>query len=293
MPTKSWRNTTKIHPACELFPPLPPDELPALGEDIIKHGLTSPVVLWSDGKSPEQLLDGRNRLDAIEIATGSPAEIGVPSIMAGKDFLAINKVITLDKSVNPFAYVISANIHRRHLTDGQKRELIATVIKADPSKSDRQIAETVKASPTTVGTVRREIEPTVQSGQSPPKRVGKDGIARKVTNRPRQKVSENQELKQRAVKPTSDEPPLTVLIELLRQILTDANQAAWLKPLSSRKQQQAVKLVERLRSNLNELVALRQTAAKAMPDITPPPPPPPASDMPPLPDFLDRTKAAP
>ena len=30
--------------------------------------------------------------------------------------------------------------------------------KADPSKSDRQIAETVKASPTTVGTVRAKME---------------------------------------------------------------------------------------------------------------------------------------
>jgi len=61
---------------------------------------------------------------------------------------------------DPAAYVISANIHRRHLTAEQKRELIATVIKATPDKSDRQIAETVKASPTTVGTVRAEIEAT-------------------------------------------------------------------------------------------------------------------------------------
>src|SRR5262249_24301540 len=47
---------------------------------------------------------------------------------------------------------------RRHLTAEQKRELIAKLIKATPEKSDRQIAETVKASPTTVGTVRAEME---------------------------------------------------------------------------------------------------------------------------------------
>jgi hypothetical protein len=25
-----WRDVLKVHPACELFPPLPPDELKAL-----------------------------------------------------------------------------------------------------------------------------------------------------------------------------------------------------------------------------------------------------------------------
>jgi len=54
--------------------------------------------------------------------------------------------------------VISANIQRRHLTAEQRRSLIAKLLKVDPSKSDRQIAATVKASPTTVGTVRAEME---------------------------------------------------------------------------------------------------------------------------------------
>ena len=155
--SKSWRDVLPIHPAAELFPLMSPDELAALGEDIRKHGLTSSIVLWSDGKSQALLLDGRSRLDAIEREIG-PAIVGAPSITAGKDFLAINKVIVLDRSVDPYAYVISANIHRRHLTAEQKRELIAKLIEADPSKSDRQIAETVKASPTTVGTVRAEME---------------------------------------------------------------------------------------------------------------------------------------
>ena len=127
---QSWRDTLPIHPAAELFPLMSPDELAALGKDIRKHGLTSSIAVWSDGKSPEQLLDGRSRLDAIEIEIG-PAIVGPPSIMAGKDFLAVNKVIVLDRSVDPYAYVISANIHRRHLTVEQKRELIAKLIETD------------------------------------------------------------------------------------------------------------------------------------------------------------------
>ena len=154
-----WRSTLSVHPAAEIFPRMTPEELRALGEDIIKNGLTSPIVLWQpDSKSPARLLDGISRLDAIEIATGSPAIVGAASIMAAQHFLACDKVIVLDNSVDPYAYVISANIHRRHLTAEQKRELIAKLIKATPEKSDRQIAETVKASPTTVGTVRAEME---------------------------------------------------------------------------------------------------------------------------------------
>jgi hypothetical protein len=156
---KSWRDVLPIHPAAELFPGMSEAELAVLGKDIRKHGLTSSIAVWSDGKSPEQLLDGRNRLDAIEIEIG-PAIVSPPSVVAGKDFLAVNKVIVLDRSVDPYAFVISANIRRRHLTAEQKRDLIAKLIKATPEKSDRQIAETVKASPTTVGTLRAEMEAT-------------------------------------------------------------------------------------------------------------------------------------
>ena len=39
--------------------------------------------------------------------------------------------------VDPFELVTSLNIHRRHLTAEQKRELIAKVLKAEPEKSNR------------------------------------------------------------------------------------------------------------------------------------------------------------
>jgi hypothetical protein len=151
-PATSWRNILPVHPAAELFPRMSPDELCELGEDMLENGVTSPIALWrADPKAQLQMLDGINRLDAIELVTGCPVEVGPPSLMAG-DFLATDKVIVLDKTTDPYAYVISANIHRRHLNTGQKRELIARVLKADPNKSDRQIAANVKASPTTVGT---------------------------------------------------------------------------------------------------------------------------------------------
>src|SRR5262245_47422275 len=182
---QSWRDTLSIHPAAELFPRMSEAELAALGKDIRKHGLTSSIAVWSDGKSPEQLLDGRSRLDAIEIEIG-PAIVGPPSVMAGKDFLAVNKVIVLDRSVDPYAFVISANIHRRHLTGEQKHELIAKLIETDPTKSNRQIAKTVKVDHKTVASVRAEKE---GRGESPHVETrtdskGRKQPARKTTTKP-------------------------------------------------------------------------------------------------------------
>jgi hypothetical protein len=166
-PTPSWRDVLPIHPAAELFPRMSPDELRALGEDIKKRGLMSPIMLWSPSIDDDQtfLLDGRNRLDAMELV-GVAFELykdderrrwvfrvsdGLPS--GGQP--SPRHLRGLD---DPYAYVFSANIHRRHLSAEQKRELIAKLLKAQPEKSDRQIAETMKASPTTVGTVRAEME---------------------------------------------------------------------------------------------------------------------------------------
>ena len=167
--TKSWRDVLPIYPAAELFPLMSPDELRALGEDIKKDALRVPVTIWapSPDSNKEFLLDGRSRLDGMEAVgiqiletkwKGGVHQLLVPyRRLYGKDG-GRSLIDGTSCTVDPYAYVISANIHRRHLTAEQKRELIAKLIKATPEKSDRQIAETVKASPTTVGTVRAKME---------------------------------------------------------------------------------------------------------------------------------------
>jgi DNA-binding Lrp family transcriptional regulator len=59
---------------------------------------------------------------------------------------------------DPYELVLSLNIHRRHLTAEQKRELVEKLVKQTPDKSDRQIAKETKTSPTTVGKIRKEAE---------------------------------------------------------------------------------------------------------------------------------------
>jgi ParB-like chromosome segregation protein Spo0J len=176
--TASWRQRLRIHPAAELFP-LDSDDIRVLADDIRQYGLREPVSVIKDGNG-YVLLDGRNRLDAME--------------MAGKK-IDINDRGTfehLSASIDVNAFVISKNIHHRHLTAKQKRELIGKLLKANPEKSDRQIAKQAKASPTTVGMVRAEIASTVQPGQLPEKRVGMDGKTRKQPAKKQRKAQQNQ-----------------------------------------------------------------------------------------------------
>jgi hypothetical protein len=125
-----------FHPLAELFPLMEGEEFDALVADIKANGLCEPITLL-DGK----ILDGRNRYRAC-LAAGVE-----PDIIKGDG--AID---------DPAAYVISANIRRRHLSAEQRRDLIAKLMKAQPEKSNRQIAKTVKVDDKTVGSVRRELE---------------------------------------------------------------------------------------------------------------------------------------
>src|SRR5262249_46801345 len=109
-------------------------------------------------------MDGRNRLDAMEVAGFTLVRGGELDPTLGHKTLGLEPLngalaeLELDKDADVYAFVISRNIHRRHLTAKQKRKLIAKLIKATPEKSNRQIAEQVKTDHKTVGTVRGELE---------------------------------------------------------------------------------------------------------------------------------------
>lgn len=86
---------TSVHPVAELFPMLSDDELDDLAADIKENGLIHPLIVTPDG----QLVDGRNRREACD-RLGIEARVEV----FGGD---------------PVAYILSANITRRHLNKGQ------------------------------------------------------------------------------------------------------------------------------------------------------------------------------
>ena len=105
----------KFHEIADLFPLIEGDEFQLLCEDIKKEGLNHPVILLDD-----EILDGRNRYRAC-------VEVGIEpryEKFEGED---------------PLAFVLSENLHRRHLTISQRAALAAEVANIEngrPNKVD-------------------------------------------------------------------------------------------------------------------------------------------------------------
>lgn len=93
-----------VFPVADLFPMIAADELAELAEDIAENGLQEPVVI-AEIAGQWQLVDGRNRLAACRLANIIPH----------------TRILESD----PTAYVLSANVHRRHLTKGQQAMAVA------------------------------------------------------------------------------------------------------------------------------------------------------------------------
>src|SRR4051794_7135433 len=126
-------DVVEFHPLASLFPLMERPDLSDLVADIKTNGLIEPIVVFED-----KILDGRNRYLAC-------VEAGVAPICRSLD------------GGDPLALVISLNIRRRHLTQEQKRELIAKLLRVQPEKSDREIAKTTKVDHKTVGATRRAL----------------------------------------------------------------------------------------------------------------------------------------
>jgi hypothetical protein len=160
---QEWREIQPVHPAAELFPRLSDDELVALGEDIRKNGLQHSITILIDSNRKEWLLDGVNRLNAME-RVGLPFEFlrkafGWWEVVFHVNGLEDQRAV-IQQNVDPYAYVVSANIYRRHLNSERRHDLIVKLLRLYTDKSDRQIGDMAKADHKTVGTVRREVEAT-------------------------------------------------------------------------------------------------------------------------------------
>ena len=99
---------------------------------------------------------------------------------------------------------LSLNLHRRHLKPEQTRKLVTALIKAQPEKSDRHIAEHAKSNRTTVGQIRKALEKagavsivdtrTDSKGRKQPakKKTARKQPAKKKAAKPKRNASQDQ-----------------------------------------------------------------------------------------------------
>jgi hypothetical protein len=116
-----------VHPAAALFPMMGAAELQELAADIKAHGLREPLMTL-DGL----LLDGRNRLRACELA-------GVEPRFEEWD----------GSGGSPTDYVVSLNLHRRHLTKSQWAMIADDLRKLYEAEARKQQGRRTDLSPLT------------------------------------------------------------------------------------------------------------------------------------------------
>lgn len=107
----------ELHPLCTLFPRMADAEFNALVQDIATNGLRQPIVLHE-----KMILDGGNRYLACIAAEVEP------------DFIEHD-------GGNLVSFVLSANMHRRHMTPGQQAAIVASAqdwAKAQAHGGDRK-----------------------------------------------------------------------------------------------------------------------------------------------------------
>ena len=114
--------TIELHPLCTLFPRMLDQEFMTLTADIKENGLRQPITLL-DG----MILDGGNRYRAC--------------LQAGVEPVFVNFA-----GGNIVSFVLSANLHRRHMTAGQQAAIVASAqdwSKAQPHGGDRKTDQAV------------------------------------------------------------------------------------------------------------------------------------------------------
>ena len=128
----------KTHEAASLFPLLVGEEFEALCADIEKHGQQQPIYRF-EGK----IIDGRNRMRAAKKLKLDPWI----------------EDLDPDETDNPFAFVMSMNFHRRHLSPLDKGHALKAYLKSRGGKKQQRKRTDLNgsASSPTLGQVAKEL----------------------------------------------------------------------------------------------------------------------------------------
>ena len=118
--TEKNNQMIELHPLCTYFPRMSDDEFNALKDNIQDNGQTHPIYTL-DG----MILDGGNRYRAL-------CELG------------IDPVIIEYTGSNPTQFILSSNLHRRHLTQGQSAAIVSASQSWVNAQAESQLRSTAQ-----------------------------------------------------------------------------------------------------------------------------------------------------
>jgi ParB-like chromosome segregation protein Spo0J len=119
-------NDMQFHRYCTLFPQADDRTISDMADDIAKNGLTEPIITYEG-----MILDGRNRYIACK-------QVGVTPTY--KEYLGDE----------PLQYVISKNMHRRHLNESQRAILADQIYKMSQDGTGKKLTLAQAAEQTNV-----------------------------------------------------------------------------------------------------------------------------------------------
>lgn len=140
----------------QVMPSLSPEDYEQLKADIAERGVLVPVELDEAGN----VLDGHHRIKAAQ-------ELGL------EKWPQIVRIGMSEDEKRTHARKL--NMARRHLSREQKRELIATAARENPTKTDREIADDLGVSHVTVADVRHSSNELCNGQNDQCTRITRDG----------------------------------------------------------------------------------------------------------------------
>lgn len=147
-PTATWdpaATTYDDHPQAAIFPLISQEELQKLAEDICHYGQREDIFLFEN-----KILDGRNRYRACLRFKIKPS--------------FIQFAVT-----DPVAFVLSKNIHRRHLTKSQRAAIAADLLPMIETEARRRSRPTVRSHVT----LQRRLSTSIRVERTALKRIGR------------------------------------------------------------------------------------------------------------------------
>ena len=112
--------TYDVHDACSIAPRATEAEREELKRDIADNGVQIPLVIWNDENGTPWIVDGRHRFEICK-----ELNIDFPT----REFKGTE--------VEMVAFVVGANLRRRHLTESQRAAVKAKAEKLSKSYQDR------------------------------------------------------------------------------------------------------------------------------------------------------------